>query len=608
MSKKTLCVAVMAFAALGAGTVLGDPLAGLLGYWPFDGDAADASGNGHDGIVEGEPTYDEGRVGQALLLDGVDDRVLVGTWDPSEETGQVTVALWVYWDGTHTQNNIFVTKRGTWDEAGLAWQFVGKNDGSALFRNIPTTLRGGAGPGGEWVHWAATFDGQEAAIYKNAEIVAGPTAFAFTGGASSMISIGARSDDHSENFKGLLDEVRIYNRALTVDEIRELDPPRLQAYGPNPPDGDVTVVTPLLQWTAGDTAVLHDVYFGTDPNLGPEDLVQSRLPMALYFHVPGLTPGATYYWRVDEIEADMATVHTGNVWSFVARPDTAYLPNPADGTHEVSPDPNLTLTWWPGREVIEHHLYFGDRLDDVNDGAADTDRGTLTETTFVLAGPLLPLTTYYWRVDEIGVVDTTQGPVWSFTTFLAVDDVESYTAEIDVLDAWPIFQVWIDGVENGTGSYVGYEVAANGTFCETTIVHSGNQSMPLEYSNVDPPYYSETSRTWAAPQNWTVNGANTLVLYINGHSANAPESLYVAAQDTAMRIGVVVLPDASAVTTRKWTRWAIPLTAFGDAGVSLAAIKTMMIGLGNRDNPTPGGAGLIFVDDIRLVHAEPVVE
>lgn len=62
------------------------------------------------------------------------------------------------------------------------------------------------------------------------------------------------------------------------------------------------------------------------------------------------------------------------------------------------------------------------------------------------------------------------------------------------------------------------------------------------------------------------------------------------------------------VGTRMWTRWGIPLSEFSDAGVSLTAIKTMMIGLGDRDDPTPGGAGLIFVGDIRIMHSESAVE
>ena len=59
---------------------------------------------------------------------------------------------------------------------------------------------------------------------------------------------------------------------------------------------------------------------------------------------------------------------------------------------------------------------------------------------------------------------------------------------------------------------------------------------------------------------------------------------------------MVTNPDL--VTSDDWTEWNIPLSSFG--GVNLSRIKKLFIGVGDRDNPTPDGAGLIFVDDIRV--------
>jgi len=78
------------------------------------------------------------------------------------------------------------------------------------------------------------------------------------------------------------------------------------ATDPNPADGGVSGRAPLLQWTEGATAASHDVYLGTTPDLGPDDLVDS-VPYAAYWHIAGLTPGATYYWRVDERRFSRAT-------------------------------------------------------------------------------------------------------------------------------------------------------------------------------------------------------------------------------------------------------------------------------------------------------------
>lgn len=61
---------------------------------------------------------------------------------------------------------------------------------------------------------------------------------------------------------------------------------------------------------------------------------------------------------------------------------------------------------------------------------------------------------------------------------------------------------------------VGY---MNAPFAERTILHGGAQSMPLEYNNVKTPHYSQAERSWDTPQNWTVNGADTLSLYFRGY-------------------------------------------------------------------------------------------
>jgi len=92
-----------------------------------------------------------------------------------------------------------------------------------------------------------------------------------------------------------------------------------------------------------------------------------------------------------------------------------------------------------------------------------------------------------------------------------VDDFESYTDK----EGSRIYETWIDGWTNNTGSVVGYLQAP---FAEQKITHSGKQSMPLEYNNVKTPYYSEAERTFAPLQNWTGNGADTLVLWFQGRA------------------------------------------------------------------------------------------
>ena len=109
------------------------------------------------------------------------------------------------------------------------------------------------------------------------------------------------------------------------------------ARNPLPADGAMGVTTPLLRWTAGDTALFHDVYFGKGPPLTATDKVASRLSYPLYYHLAGIEPGVTYYWRVDEIEAS-GTTYPGDIWSFTAAPATVTNASggPADEANRIS--------------------------------------------------------------------------------------------------------------------------------------------------------------------------------------------------------------------------------------------------------------------------------
>ncbi|MCL5279010.1 MAG: hypothetical protein M1376_03785 [Planctomycetes bacterium] len=357
---------------------------------------------------------------------------------------------------------------------------------------------------------------------------------------------------------------------------------------PSPADGTVGVFMPLLSWSKGDTGILHSVYLGKTPELTQADLVSPNLPVTMYYHVAGLEPGATYYWRVDE--ADVAgAVTTGPVWSFVAQDVKAYYPTPMNNAVDVSVAP--TLTWQPGQGVIKHHLYIGASLDNVTAGAAATDKGELDATTFALTG-LDSVTAYYWRVDELGAGGAVKtGPVWTFTTCLPVDDFESYTDD----EGSRIYEIWVDGWTNNTGSTVGN---TNAPFAERTIVHNGKQSMPMDYNNVKTPFYSEVYLELSPVQNWTANELANLILDFRGRATNGDGALYVVVEDSSNKSAVAVNENAAAVKATTWKEWKIPLSSL--TGVNLAKVKRLYIGVGDRANPAAGGAGRLYIDDIRV--------
>jgi hypothetical protein len=205
-----------------------------------------------------------------------------------------------------------------------------------------------------------------------------------------------------------------------------------------------------------------------------------------------------------------------------------YIPvqarQPSPGADSIGVAVDAGFDWREGRMAASHEVYFG------TDGAALALVDTTTDNSY--QPPALDFgKLYYWKVDEVNNAPASEwaGNVWSFVTteYADIDNFESYTNE----SPYRVFQTWIDGygfspdeffptgnLGNGTSSLVGYDPSL-GLIMETSIVHGGNQSMPVEYNNINSPYYSETDRTWSTPQNWTTHGATSLSLWFRGNPA-----------------------------------------------------------------------------------------
>jgi hypothetical protein len=196
---------------------------------------------------------------------------------------------------------------------------------------------------------------------------------------------------------------------------------------------------------------------------------------------------------------------------FTYVPVHAGEPEPADGAADVSVEADLS--WRAGREATVHEIYLDTDEQAVVDGTALVD--AVTESSYASA-ELQFGATYFWKISEVNeaeAIASWEGALWSFSTeeFALIDDFESYNDEDNV-----IYETWIDGWVNETGSTSSYLEAP---FAEQTIVNSGSQSMPLQYDNSVSPFYSEAERNLGS-QNWAGNGADTLVVNFQG---NAPE-------------------------------------------------------------------------------------
>lgn len=381
---------------------------------------------------------------------------------------------------------------------------------------------------------------------------------------------------------------------------------RAEVVAPENGTEDLGVDKPTsLEWTPGDTAMFHDVYFGLDPN----DLeFQGRQPLAnTQFTISDLQDGTTYYWRVDQVEADEVTIHTGDTWSFTTVYLRAHHPNPADGQSSV-PLENAQLSWDAAEGSKKHRVYLGLDRQAVEKANKYTDEylGNTSATHFVPQTLQLE-TTYYWRVDEYDRRDSlvSKGDIWSFTTIkphTPVDDFESYN---DINEGQPesnrIYLTWTDGWDvPSNGSQVGY---AEVPLVEQTIVHGGVQSMPFHYDN-SAATVSQTTREFVSARNWLNPGGNDLAhlsLWLHGQTNNAALPLYVEIQDIQATTAVeMYTEEPNPLISNTWTEWQIELTKISAAGVDLSSIKRISIGIGDPDNPQLGGTGLLFVDDISL--------
>ncbi len=415
-----------------------------------------------------------------------------------------------------------------------------------------------------------------------------------------------------------------------IDEVNEADPnspwkgdvwsfmvPPKTAYNPIPADG-AEFVDPnmVFGWTSGFGAKLHTVYLGDD--FDQVSNAEGGATQGLTIYSPeSLESGKVYYWRVDEFDA--FNTYKGDVWSFTT-PGAVGSPVPANGATDVKM--TASLSWTAADSAASHEVYFGKDKDAVRNADKNSQeyKGSkaLGDESYD-PGKLAWYATYYWRVDEVdNLGDSLKGPVWSLTTadFITIDDFEDY----DIGDN-QIWYAWLDGLGfgtlenppysagNGTGSAVGDETTAS--YCEEKIIHGGGKSMPVLYDNNKQGYamYSEVEMTLSEARNWTDEDVNELSLWFRGGSGNSTDPLYVAVANKTGTPVVVIHDNPAAAQIGAWTEWVIPLQTFAEKGIDLADVDKIMIGLGTRGNlTTPGGAGKMFFDDIRLYLSMEVAE
>jgi len=257
-----------------AGACLADLNDGLVAYYPFNGNANDESGNGKHGMVS-EAALSNDRFGdsyKAYNFDGADDYIKVENLD-YQFSNALSFSVWI--NPVNAQKGVIINK----------WVYAAE-DKSLTFtsdQKISFCLAGPTGslscftptmsdsiiPLNQWTHLAAVYDGSAAKIYINGVLDISQSASGNIFNYDGKLYFGFNPDrigEYNFPFKGKLDEVRIYNRALTQAEIQQL-------YLYNDKDSGICVYTQAQLDQAVKTEQLKWDANG-DGKIGLEDIIR----------------------------------------------------------------------------------------------------------------------------------------------------------------------------------------------------------------------------------------------------------------------------------------------------------------------------------------------
>jgi len=308
----------------------------LVGWWKLDEGkgttAVDYSGHGRHGTLQdgGMLRWVDGYDGGALQFGGsyvnLDDYKGVNAVDDVQQP--FTIACWIKTNGDG--------EMVTWGTAAGGQRVSFRVDvGSLRTEHGSGNLRGNTTVNdNEWHHVALVVtEGAALQVPQTQLYLDGQADSTFSGSgntynltAGADVCIGCRADNKTRFFPGSIDDVRIYSKALTQEEIvLVMRGDRLLAWSPNPANAstpDIDNALPLM-WSPGDKVSQHEVYFGTDrdgvKNADASDTTgihRGSQAGTSFTPAEGVQwDSGPFYWRIDENNTD-ATVTRGRIWSF----------------------------------------------------------------------------------------------------------------------------------------------------------------------------------------------------------------------------------------------------------------------------------------------------
>lgn len=312
----------------------------LVGWWKLneiaDVNATDSSGNGNDGTLAGNPQWVTGILDGALEFDGNGDYINCGNGPTLQIQDQITLACWIRVP-QFTRNWATIISKGdssyrlSRGESNYAVH-MGFNGATSM----PYSWFDGkkAVNDDQWHHIVGLYDGTEARIYVDGKLDASQAATGQMYATDYPVYIGENSQATGRYWDGLIDDARIYNKALSEDEILVImtgaaEMPK-RASEPNPDNKATDVYRDvILSWKPEEFAYKHDVYFGKNfddvntatPTNDPAGVYIGRIDPNFYPENGAirLEFSQDYYWRVDEINSPPdSTIYRGQIWRFKA--------------------------------------------------------------------------------------------------------------------------------------------------------------------------------------------------------------------------------------------------------------------------------------------------
>jgi hypothetical protein len=296
--------------------------------------AGDVSGLNNHGTIAGATWTPNGRIGSALEFDGVDDMVTIPDADSLDLTNALTLSAWVRPDVLNgkwrtvlfkhrTTNPVYALYAQERDPLPAGEVTIGTS-------TTPSKLQGTTQlPLSDWSHLAYTYDGSTQRFYFNGNLVASVPRTGSMLASTGNLTIGDNTV-WDEQFDGLIDEVRVYNRALPQADIQADMATSVavpDAESPTAPSnltatGSMGRVT--LNWTAATDNIgvtAYNVHRSATPNFTPSVANRIAQPSSTSYSDSGLVPG-TYYYKVTASDRAGNTSGPSNEASGTSTPDT----------------------------------------------------------------------------------------------------------------------------------------------------------------------------------------------------------------------------------------------------------------------------------------------